>query len=81
MAKINLEVSKNEGILLTAAISALLAGMENEMESWRNNSDDAMEHLFGMMELQVRAGDLWVRLQEALGIDRAEIVEALRNSN
>lgn len=75
--KMTLEVTKTEAELLTMASSLLLKAIEEEIAKHRNHKDYSMDKLFAKMEMYVRTGDLWVRLQKMCGATQEEIAEYL----
>lgn len=76
---IKMMMSKQDAALLSASLSMMLAHSEEEMSEWNNKDDEDLEALYSLMEVKIRLGDLWVRLHEALGFERAEIQRYLAN--
>ena len=67
MAKKNLEIGSTDTEILTMATSMFLRFMEEQIAKHKNHKDYSMDKLFAMMEMYVRTGDLWARLQKLNG--------------
>lgn len=77
MSKKNLELSETEIEINTLATSLFMKFMESEIERHKNHKDYSMDKLFAFMEMYVRAGDIWVRLQKLQGATQDEIASYL----
>ena len=77
MSKQNLELSETELEVSTLATAMFMKFMESEIERHKNHKDYSMDKLFAFMELYVRAGDIWVRLQKLQGATQEEIAQYL----
>lgn len=78
MAKKNLEIGSTDTEILTLATSMFLKFMEEQIAKHKNHKDYSMDKLFAMMEMYVRTGDLWARLQKLNGVTQEEIAEYLQ---
>lgn len=76
---IKMIMSKRDAALLSASVSMMLAHSENELDEWENKDDEDLDDLYNLMEVKIRLGDLWVRLHEAMGFERADIQRYLAN--
>lgn len=79
--KVTIEVTEMEAELLTNGLALLLQMMASDLERWSNKKDSSMEKLFMLMEVQIRTGDLWSRVQRAKGVDLETIAEHLAEAD
>jgi hypothetical protein len=77
MAKHTLELSETEVEINTLATALFMKFMETEIERHKNHKDYSMDKLFALMEMYVRSGDIWVRLQKLQGATQEEIAQYL----
>lgn len=77
MPKNNLPISEAETEITTLAMGLFMKFMETQIESHKNHKDHSMDKFFAMMEMYVRAGDVWVRLQKLQGTTQEEIAQYL----
>ena len=78
MAKKNLEIGSTDTEILTMATAMFMRFIEENLEKHKNHKDYSMDKLFAMMEMYVRTGDLWARLQKLNGATQEEIAEYLQ---
>ena len=78
MAKKNLEIGSTDTEILTLATAMFMKFMETEIQRHKNHKDYSMDKLFALMEMYVRSGDLWVRLQKLAGATQEDIAEFLQ---
>lgn len=73
-----IQVSPRDVMMMTSGISLILAMMDEDLREWQPSDEYPMDSLFELMEFRARAADLWVRLQEATGVDRKTIARRLQ---
>lgn len=78
MAKKNLEIGTTDTEILTLATSMFLKMLEENIAGHKNHKDYSMDKLFALMEMYVRTGDLWKRLQMLSGATQEEIAQYLQ---
>ena len=77
MARIQMELGGRETMLLTLGMTFVMSMLDRQLQEFGGDGQD-LDELFTLMEMRMVGGDLFVRLNEKLGIPREQIVAHLR---
>ena len=72
-----MELGGRETMLLTLGMTFVMSMLDRQLQEFGGDGQD-LDELFTLMEMRMVGGDLFVRLNEKLGIPREQIVAHLR---
>jgi len=72
-----LEITPEDAAVLAHALAFILAAEERGIDGWDNKNDKSLDRLFSHLDTMARAGDLWRRVYEAMGVPHEAIANFL----
>jgi hypothetical protein len=80
MARIQMELGGRETMLLTLGMTFVMSMLDRQLQEFGGDEQD-LDELFTLMEMRMIGGDLFVRLNERLGVPREQILAHLRGED
>lgn len=73
----SLEITPEDAAVLAHALAFVLAAEERGVDGWNNKNDKSLDRLFAHLDTMARAGDLWRRVYEVMGVPHEVIADFL----